>query len=81
MANNISYIHVLALLTLTDYTDTTVFLCSSLEFEPDGYTDLEIYHMPPGVNDLLRKTVLIVVTQIDHFYSNHLDASKPGTCK
>ena len=57
------------------------YLYCSVEFEPDGFIDFEVYYLPPGVTDLLRKTVLVLVAQVDHFYSNHFDASKPGSCK
>ncbi|XP_067937037.1 uncharacterized protein [Watersipora subatra] len=49
-----------------------------VEFEPDGPIDFEIYYLPPGVTDILRKTSLVLVAQVDHYYSNHIDAVEPG---
>ncbi|KAF6023283.1 hypothetical protein EB796_018410 [Bugula neritina] len=54
----------------------TVFYC---EFMPDGLIDFELYYLPPNSKDLINKKVLIFVSEIDHYYFNFVDASKPGT--
>jgi len=48
---------------------------------PDGLIDFELYYLPPNSKDLINKRVLIFVSEIDHYYFNFVDASKPGTCE